>query len=135
MEFALGIGGLGGQRIGCSVVGVYEGAKPAGPALAHEDFEGELGTTLFLHDSPHAPSERVLLVGLGRKREFAESRYRKALCSAFTALRTTAVAHAAVCLEDFRVAGRDDAWKIEHAVLAIMEAMYRFEKTASKSRE
>ena len=69
---------------------------------------------------PNVAAERVLLVGLGREREFAESRYRTALCAAVEALRTTGAADATICLDELPVEGRDTCWKIEQAVLAVM---------------
>ena len=34
------------------------------------DMEGELGDTLLIHGVPNIQAERVLLVGLGKEREF-----------------------------------------------------------------
>jgi leucyl aminopeptidase len=149
MEFGVTEGSPAKQRTGCVVVGVYEGRKLSPPALALDtaarhaldevvsrgDLEGKLGTTLFLHNVPRVASERVLLVGLGPEREFLEASYRTALCSAIRTLRTTGTADATICLNELPVKGRDGAWKIEQAVLAVMEAMYRFDKLKSKPPE
>jgi leucyl aminopeptidase len=134
------------QRTGCIAVGVYHGRKlsPAAieldaasghalsAALKRGDLEGELGTTLLLHDVPKLACERVLLVGLGRRREFLESGYRTALGAAMKALRATGTAEATICLHELPVKGRGGAWKIEQAVLAAMECAYRFDKLKSK---
>jgi leucyl aminopeptidase len=134
------------QRTGCIAVGVYHGRKlsPAAieldaasghalsAALKRGDLEGELGTTLLLHDVPKLACERVLLVGLGRRREFLESGYRTALGAAMKALRATGTAEATLCLHELPVNGRDAAWKIEQTVLAVMESLYRFDKLKSK---
>ncbi|TFZ05738.1 leucyl aminopeptidase [Ramlibacter henchirensis] len=146
MEFSVNCGSPEQQRTGCIVVGVYEGRKLSPPAVeldtasAHAlddvirrgDLEGELGTTLLLHALPKIASERVLLVGLGPEREFLEGSYRKSLSCAMDTLRTTGAAEATICLNELPVNGRDGGWKIEQAVLAVMEGMYRFDKLKSK---
>jgi leucyl aminopeptidase len=145
MEFSVKNGSLAKQRTGCIVVGVYEGRKLSPAAmdldtasghalvdvLTRGDLDGELGATLLLHNVPNVASERVLLVGLGGQPEFLESRYRAALCSAIKALRTTGAAEATICLNELPVKGRDGAWKIGQAVLAVMEGLYRFDKLKS----
>jgi leucyl aminopeptidase len=149
MEFGVRVGGAGRERTGCMVAGVYEGRKLAAGALALDsasthaleevvsrgDLEGELGTTLLFHDVPQVASERVLLVGLGPEQEFLESAYCRALCAAARTLRTTAAADASICLTALPVNGRGGAWKIEQAVLAVMEGLYRFDKLKSKPPE
>ncbi|HET7401401.1 MAG TPA: leucyl aminopeptidase [Usitatibacter sp.] len=146
MEFSVTVASAGAQRTGCLVAGVYQGRKLAAGALpldgasAHVldevvrrgDLEGELGTTLLFHGIPQVASERVLLVGLGREQEFLESPYRTALCAAVKALRATAATDATVCLTALPVNGRDVGWKVEQAVLAVMEGLYRFDRLKSK---
>ncbi|HET7403919.1 MAG TPA: leucyl aminopeptidase [Usitatibacter sp.] len=148
MEFSIRVAGAGAQRTGCMVAGVYQGRRlaagaPLDSASAHAldevvrrgDLEGELGTTLLFHGVPNVASERVLLVGLGREQEFLESPYRTALCAAVKTLRATAATDATVCLTALPVNGRDLAWKIEQAVLAVMEGLYRFDKLKSRPPE
>ncbi|MGE5524198.1 MAG: leucyl aminopeptidase [Rhodospirillaceae bacterium] len=146
MDFVVSNGSVGKQRTGCIVVGVYEGGKLSplameldeasghalNDALSRGDLEGELGTTLLLTRIPDAASERVLLVGLGPEQEFVESSYHAALCAATRTLRTTGAAEATLCLNQLPVNGRDGAWKIEQAVLAVMDGMYRLDKLKSE---
>jgi len=146
MEFVVNGESLDKQRTGCIVVGVYEGGKlsPSASqldavsgraldeALRRGDLEGELGTTLLLTRIPEAAAERVLLVGLGPEGEFVESSYHTALCAATKTLRTTGAAEATLCLNELSVNGRDGTWKIEQAVLAVMEGMYRFDQLKSE---
>jgi leucyl aminopeptidase len=96
------------------------------------DLEGKLGTTLLLHKVANVAPERLLLIGLGDRREFFEDAYRTALCAAIETLRTTGAAGATVCLNELDVRGRGSAWKIEQAVLAVIEGMYRFDRLKSK---
>ena len=144
MEFVAKDGSLDTQRTGCIVVGVYEGGKlsPSATALdaasrhaltdalSRGDLDGELGSTLLL--TRIAAAERVLLVGLGLEQEFAESSYYAAICAATKALRTTGATEAIVCLGELAVNGRDTAWKLEQAVLAVMDGLYRFDQLKSE---
>jgi len=83
----------GRPRAGCIVVGVFEGRKltPAAQALDAQsrghisevlkggDLEGKVGGTLLLHKVPRVGADRILLVGLGRERNFTEAPFRAAL--------------------------------------------------------
>ena len=146
MEFSVRGGCLEQQRTGCIVAGVYEGRRlspsamridaAAGQALqailARGDLEGEPGTVRLLHGLPEIAAERVLLVGLGGERELRESRYRTAVRSAIEVLRTTGTAEATFCIDELAVGDRDGAWKIEQAVLAVMDGLYRFDRLKSR---
>lgn len=145
MEFGVNRESLEKQRTGCIVVGVYEGGKlsPAAieldtvsggaldGALRRGDHEGELGTVLLLAKIPNVIAERVLLVGLGQEAEFFEDSYHTALDATTRALRTTGATEATLCLTDLRVNGRDGAWKVEQAVIAVMDGLYRFDRLKS----
>jgi leucyl aminopeptidase len=149
MEFSAHVGSPEAQQAGCIVVGVYDGRNLSssaaaldaasggalGEVLRRGDLEGKLGTTLLLRNVPKVASERVLLVGLGPEREFRESRYLAAAASAIRTLQTTGTADAAICLHELPVKGRDCGWKIEQAVLAIMEGLYRFDKLKTQPPE
>jgi len=149
MDFCARTGSLRERRTGCIVAGVYQGRKLSPSALdldiasghaidgviSRGDLDGTLGTTLLLHDVANVAAERALLVGLGVEEGFAESSYRKALSSTIAALRTTGAAEATICLGELPVNGRDTAWKIEQAVLAVMEGTYRFDQLKSKPPE
>jgi len=149
MEFSIKSGSPEKQRSGCVVVGVYEGRKLSASAqsidaasgqylsevLRRGDLEGALGKTLLLHNVPKIPADRVLLVGLGREREFNESAYRNAVAAAGKALKGTGASDATVCLTDLPLKRHDTGWKVEHAVLGLAEASYRFDRMKSKPPE
>ena len=149
MEFLVTSGDLQQQRTGCIVAGVYQGRKLSPAAVALDlasghaiqavidrgDLEGALGATLLLHGIANVAAERVLLVGLGGEREFLESGYRTALGSTIRTLRTTGAADATLCLHELPVDRRDISWKVEQAVLAAVEGMYRFDRLKSKPSE
>jgi len=147
MEFSIRSGSPAKQRAGCVVVGVYDGRKLSASAqdldraarkrisevLRGGDLEGKLGSTLLLHKVSGISAERVLLVGLGRERDFLESAYRTALVATIKALRTTGTTEAIVCLPALDVKRRDTSWKVEHAVMCLMEGVYRFDRLKSKA--
>lgn len=149
MDFRITSDSPSEQRTGCIVVGVFQGCElsPAALELDHAsghaisrvlgrgDLEGTLGTTLLIHDVSNLGCERVLLVGLGCEREFHESSYRTALDSAIRTLRKTGAAEATIVLNELPVNGRDTAWKIEQAVLAVTDGLYRFDRLKSKPSE
>jgi len=149
MEFSIKSGSPEKQRSGCVVVGVFEGRKLTASAQAIDkasggfltevlrrgDLEGSLGKTLLLHSVPKVPADRILLVGLGREREFNEPGFRNAMSAAVKALKSTGASEATVCLTDVPLKRHDTGWKVEHAVLAIMEGAYRFDKLKSKAPE
>jgi leucyl aminopeptidase len=128
------------------VVGVFEPRKLSAQAAALDraaggyllrivergDMEGKLGTTLLLHNVPKIPSERVLLVGLGKEAEFADSQYRTAVAAAIRTLMSTGAAEAALYLTELTAVKRDVKWRIAHAVSVALETVYRFERMKSK---
>jgi leucyl aminopeptidase len=149
MEFSIKSGNPGKQRTGCVVVGVYDTRKlsPSAHAideasrhylsdvLRRGDHDGKLGTTLLLHKIPQVSADRVLLVGLGRERDFNESAYRTALAAAVRALRATGASDAMITLTELTLKRHDIAWRVEHAVLAVSEGFYRFDRMKSKPPE
>ena len=86
MDFNIKSGNPEKQRSACVVVGVYEPRKLSTAAevidkvakgylsdiIRRGDMEGKPGTTLLLHNVPNTLADRVLLVGLGRERDFHE---------------------------------------------------------------
>ena len=89
MEFSIKSGSPEKQRSACVVVGVFEPRKLtlAAELIDHAangylseivrrgDMDGKAGSTLLLHDVPATLCDRVLLVGLGKEKEFREKEY------------------------------------------------------------
>ena len=146
MEFSIKSLTPGQTKSGCVVIGVFDGRElsPAAAALdriargylanvVKRDFPGKAGTTLLLHGVPQVRSERVLLVGLGPRAEFRDKAFREAASAAIRALAATGVTDLEWQLTTLDVAGRDTAWAVTQSVLAVEEALYRFD--AMKSRK
>ena len=97
--------------------------------------EGKAGTTLLLHKVPNILADRVLLVGLGKERDFHEKAYRDAIASAVKTLRDTGSMEAAITLSEIPVRKRDVTWNVEQAVISAHDALYRFDHMKSKPSE
>ena len=133
-------------KAGCVVLGVHAGKeltpaakrvdRAAGGALkeALGDLAGRTGSTLLLRALPGVAAERVLLVGLGEKKDYAEAAYREALRAAGLALRELGARDAALFLVDGKVGARPLSWNVRHAVLGLREALYRFDQLKTQKK-
>ena len=147
MEFSIRPLSPESAKTGCVVLGVYANNELSPPASrvdkaargalrgALVDLQGKAGATLLLRGIDGVAAERVLLVSLGERKEFAEAAYREAVRGAAAALRELGAKDAAFYLVDLKVGSRTVAWNVRHAVLGLREALYRFDqlKTQKKS--
>ncbi|MDA8095508.1 MAG: leucyl aminopeptidase [Betaproteobacteria bacterium] len=149
MEFSIKSGSPEKQRTACVVVGVFEPRRLTLPAdlvdrtsegyiseiIRRGDMEGKLGSTLLLHHVPNTLCDRVLLVGLGKERDFHESQYCEAVRAAIKTLQDTGSMEAVMYLTELPVKRREMDWKIEQTVVSAMESTYRFDRLKSKQEE
>ena len=146
MEFSIKSGSPEKQRSGCVVVGVFENRRLTLSAelldnasgglisdiLRRGDMNGKTGATLLLHNLPGSLSDRVLLVGLGKEKEFREKDYCTAIRAAIKALDDTGAQDASLFLSEIAVRKRGIAWRIRQAVVNALAAGYRFDQFKSK---
>ncbi len=146
MEFTIKSGSPEKQRSACVVVGVFDNRKPSLSAelidrasngyiseiIRRGDMEGKLGATLLLHNVRGTLADRVLLVGLGKERDFREREFRGAIRAAVRLLNETGSYEAVLYLTEEKVKRREVAWRVEHAVVVAMEAVYRFDQMKSQ---
>ncbi len=149
MEFIAKSGTPEKQRSGCLVVGVLQTRKLSIAAqqidqvcggaisaiLRRGDLEGKLSQTLLLHNLPNVPSERILLVGCGKEKEFNENRYREVTAKAVSALNGIGATEITSYLTELDVKGRDIVWKLRQAIEVIEVALYRFDRLKSQKDE
>jgi len=149
MEFSIKNGNPEKQRNDCIIVGVFEARKLSAAAAAVDrssngylsgilrrgDMEGKLASTLLLHNVPGTLSDRVLLVGLGKERDFREREYHRAVEASIQALDGHGASDAASFLAELPVKKRDIAWKIAQMVEITMDAVYRFSHPQCKKEE
>jgi leucyl aminopeptidase len=153
LEFSIRALAPQGAKTGCLVLGVYKapGAQVPvltraavaadraargrlGAVLAHGDLSAKAGSTLLLHGVPGLAAERILLVGLGEQKDFAETAYRKAVRGAADALRELGARDAVLYLADLKVGRRPAAWNLRHAALALRESFYRFDQLKTQNK-
>ena len=93
MEFTIKSGSPEKQRSACVVVGVFDNRKLSLSAelidrasngyvseiIRRGDMEGKLGATLLLHNVRGTLADRVLLIGLGKERDFRDKEFRSAM--------------------------------------------------------
>jgi leucyl aminopeptidase len=149
VEFSIKSGSPEKQRSACVVVGVFEPRKLSVPAevidnaargylsdlLRRGDMEGKAGSTLLLHSVPGCEADRVLLVGLGKEKEFREKEYRKAISTAVTTLNETGGFDGTIYLTELPLKKRDVSWRVRQAAIVAIEALYRFDQMKSKKNE
>jgi leucyl aminopeptidase len=149
MEFTIKSGSPEKQRSACVVVGVFDNRKLSLSAelidrasngyvseiIRRGDMEGKLGSTLLLHNVRGTLADRVLLVGLGKERDFRDREFRSAIKSAVKLLNETGSYEAVIYLTEEKVKRREVAWRVEHAVMVAMESVYRFEQMKSQPAE
>ena len=149
MEFSIKSGSPEKQRSACVVVGIFEPRKLSAAAevidnaaqqflsdiLRRGDMEGKAGTSLLLHGVPGVEADRILLVGLGKERDFHEKEYRAGVATAVRQLNETGGFDGTLYLTELNVRKRDVAWKIRQAALVVRETIYRFDRLKSKKDE
>ncbi|MBI3523310.1 MAG: leucyl aminopeptidase [Betaproteobacteria bacterium] len=149
MEFSIKSGSPEKQRTACVVVGVFEPRKLSVPGeiinqaagnhisdlLRRGDMEGKAGTTLLLHNVPGTLCDRVLLVGLGKEKDFREKEFRDAVSTAVRTLNETGAFDASLTLTELPVKKRDMSWRIRQTTLMVFETLYRFDRYKSKKDE
>ena len=149
MEFSISSGSPEKQRSACLVVGVFEPRKLSGPAQAVDrasgghlaallrkgDLNGKVGSTLLLHGVPGVQAERVLVVGLGKEKEFQDKEYRSAVVAAVRALDGGGSGDGLLCLTGLPMKQRDTAWQVRQAVIVAQENLYRFDGLKSKQED
>src|SRR5215475_4949532 len=149
MEFTIKSGSPEKQRSACVVVGVFDNRKLSLSAelidrasngyiseiIRRGDMEGKLGATLLLHNVRGTLADRVLLIGLGKERDFRDKEFRAAMRAAVKLLNETGSYEAVIYVTEEKVKRREVAWRIEHAVIVAMEAVYRFDQMKSEKSE
>ncbi|MFP4683331.1 MAG: leucyl aminopeptidase [Ectothiorhodospira sp.] len=148
MEFSVKSGLPGAGRSPCIVAGVFERRKLSAAAKAVDqatdgalsallkrgDMDGERGQTLWVQHLPGDVADRILLVGLGKEKEFGEAPFREVAGAMTRALLQSGADTVHNTLTDLPVKGRDLAWKAFQTVLLVEEGLYRFDelKTGKK---
>jgi len=146
MEFSIKTGAAEKQHGNCVIVGVYESHQLSAAAqsideasagyissiLKRGDLDGKIDATLMLHNVPGTQSERVLLVGLGKKSEFSEKQYCKAVRASIKAAAASGATDATSFLAELPVGKMSTRWKTAHMAEVVLDATYRFDAIKRK---
>ena len=149
MEFSIKSGSPEKQRTACVVVGVFQPRKLTlagelldkaargylSELLRRGDMEGKSGSVLLLHKIPGILAERVLLVGLGKEKEFGEKAYRDGVALAVKTLNETGSFDGTLFLTEVPLRKRDVAWRVRQAAIVARDVTYRFDQFKSKKEE
>ncbi|WP_027459075.1 leucyl aminopeptidase [Dechloromonas agitata] len=149
MEFSIKSGSPEKQRSACVVVGVFESRKLTLPAelldnisggyisdiVRRGDMEGKAGTTLLLHNVPSTHCDRILLVGLGKEKEFREKEFASTIRTAVKVLNETGAFDASLFLTELPVRKHSITWRVRQTVIAALDATYKFDQFKSKKEE
>lgn len=149
MEFSIKNGNPEKQRSDCVIVGIYEAHKLSDAAQAVDavsagyissilkrgDMDGKLASSLILHNVPGTACERVLLVGLGKERDFAEKQYCQAVRASVKALANSGASEVATYLTTLPVKKFSSRWKVAHLAEVTLDTTYRFDAIKSKKED
>lgn len=133
----------------CLIVGIYENqeltpsAKDIDSAsnghlskiLDFGDFNGRSEQTLLLHAIPGIAAKRVLLVGLGQKKEFSTSQFMKFIAVTANILKNAKCENAICYLTDLEIAQRQLPEKIRLAIEVLANVFYSFDQLKSKKAD
>jgi len=132
----------------CLVLGVFAGrhlsdaAKTVdqaadgllGDMLRRNDMDGEAEQTLLLQQVPGIDADRVLLVGLGKRKAFDRRAYRKVVDAALGELQRQRLTKVLWALHQPTPKGSDDYRSLYDTVLAARAAGYRFDRLKSDKK-
>lgn len=149
MDFAPHTGAIEKKRTHCLIVGSYDNYKLTPDAqildqesngllskiLRRESFKANPGDTLLLHQLAGCRADKVLVVGLGKKKELNGGRFVKALEGAVNAIASTHSKQVLCALLDAPVEGRDLCWKARQIALRFETGCYRFTEMKSEPGE
>jgi leucyl aminopeptidase len=146
VEIKIKTGPAAKAKTSCLVLGVFAKQKLGGDAEAIDkaadgtiskllkggDLDGETGSSLLLYDLPGIAAERVLLVGLGKRKELGRTAFDKALDTAFKRLGETRAADALFTLPDPLPKGMDSYQCVRHIASTAVRDGYRYAHTKKK---
>lgn len=149
MEFSIKSGSPEKQRSACVVVGIFESRKLTLPAelldkasggyisdiIRRGDMEGKSSSTLLLQNVPGTLCDRVLLVGLGKEKEFREKEFGVAISTTVKVLNETGAFDASIFLTELAVKKRSVGWRVRQATLLALDTTYKFDQFKSKKEE
>jgi leucyl aminopeptidase len=148
MDFKIKSGDITKAKTPCLILGVYDKHKLSAPAeavdsasggalsalLKRGDMTGRNASCLVAYDLPGITAERVLLLGLGKRKELNRTSFDKAFTAALARLSEISVTDALVALPE-PPAGMDLYQLVRHALLLASHLGYRYEHTKEPAKD
>jgi leucyl aminopeptidase len=145
MDFSTRTAAAEAVRADCVAVGVFADGELSAQARAVDaaskgalraavksgDVSGRRGTTVMLRGLPGVAAARVLLVGLGSRKEFSDRAFLEAIRGAVKGAGP-AVKELAIAAGDWLPPSRDSQWQARQLVLAAREAVFRVDELKSR---
>jgi leucyl aminopeptidase len=148
VDFSIFEGNPAAARAECLIIGIFDdddlpaGARKVNSAAggrlrqlyARGDLSGRLGDTQLLPDTPGLKAARLLVVGLGARKNYDRRAWRKAVTAALAAVLRTRAASAALCVERPAATGLDDYYFGRAVAELAGAALYRVNDLKSGKR-
>lgn len=149
MRFDVKTGSVTNLKTACLILPIYSSGPLPGATRAVDtasgglvtdlidsgDISGKVGTTLLAKPNTGVASDRILLVGCGKKAKFDRKQYRKVMQAAFTALGKTSYVGAVSCVNLETVKGADVSRRARIAAEVWQHASYRYTTTKPSAGE
>ncbi|WP_299231900.1 leucyl aminopeptidase [uncultured Halomonas sp.] len=100
--------------------------------LERGDFDARLGNVQLVPFAPGLSTDRLLLVGLGKRETCREAAFRKALDATFTFLASLSLDEVTMAFTEVPLTERGVDWKARMVAEAAHRALYRFEEFKSE---
>lgn len=148
MEFKIKHGDLAKAKTPCLILGVYAKPKLSGPAevidkasggalsalLQRGDMTGSRASCVVAYDLPDIAAERILLLGLGKRKELDRSGFDKAFAAALARLSEISVTDALFALP--KPPKDMNLYKlVRQTVMQAAQANYRYEHTKEPAKD
>lgn len=149
MEYSIKTGDPAKLSTACLVVGIFSKRQLTPLAqlldksskgalqriLKRGDMNGESGQLLLLYDLPGIRAERILLIGLGKQRDFNRKQYAKCVTSAIKSLNRKHAMEAIWGLSELNNDGFTLPQAITETVVSAEAGLYQFNDTKSEVRK
>ncbi|MEW8370134.1 MAG: leucyl aminopeptidase [Candidatus Thiodiazotropha sp.] len=149
MDYTIKTGDPAKLKTACLVVGIF--SKRQLSPLAEQldksckgalqrivkrgDMDGESGQLLLLYDLPGVAAERILLVGLGKQREFNRKQYTKCVTAVTKSLNQNHAMEAIWGLSELISADLTLPQAVRETVVSAEASLYRFSETKSEVKK
>ena len=146
MEISVIQGASSSQTTACAVLGYFEGKKGQELGLSSEqdmvfkrallckEFSGSAGETLLLHGHAKSAPERILVVGLGKEKDFSLANLRQVTSDAVMQLTQKRLGTFVVGLGQLAVKKESLATKIQAIAEGVLLADYSYDRYLPKER-